>query len=56
MGPSSAIYAGDVPDVDVVGARAAGMDAVLIDTLDHYPDYVEAPRFQKTATFIDSLL
>lgn len=56
VGPSSAIYAGDVPDVDVVGARAAGMDAVLIDTLDHYPDYVEAPRFQKTATFIDSLL
>lgn len=42
---SAALYAGDIPSVDVVGARAAGMEGVLIDTLDHFPDYRAAPRF-----------
>ena len=51
-----AIYAGDVPKVDVVGARAAGVEAVLIDTLDHYPDYDDAPRYRTTAELIDFLL
>lgn len=51
-----AIYAGDVPNVDVVGARAAGIEAVLIDTLNHYPDYEDAPRYATTAALIDDLL
>lgn len=51
-----AIYAGDVPDVDVAGARAAGIEAVLVDSLDHYPDYTEAPRFQRTADLVRALL
>lgn len=51
-----AIYAGDVPAVDVVGARAAGIEAVLIDTLDHYPDYADAPRYRTTAELIEHLL
>lgn len=50
-----AIYAGDVPNVDVVGARAAGVDAVLIDTLGHYPDYTDAPRYPTVVAFIEAL-
>jgi putative hydrolase of the HAD superfamily len=50
-----ALYAGDIPDVDVVGARAAGMDAVLIDPFDHYPAYAEAPRFPSVAALVDAL-
>lgn len=51
-----AIYAGDVPEVDVEGARAAGIRAALIDTLDHYPGYTAAPRFRHTVELIGALL
>lgn len=53
--PEQALYAGDIPDVDVDGARAAGIDAVLIDTLGHYPDYDEAPRFDSVVQFVEHL-
>ncbi len=42
--PADAIYVGDVPGVDVAGARAAGLGAVLLDAFDDYPDFSEAPR------------
>lgn len=51
---AEAVYAGDIPDVDVAGARAAGLDAVLIDALDHYPSYVGAPRFPSVAALLDA--
>ncbi len=50
-----ALYAGDIPRVDVDGARAAGMDAVLIDALSHYPDYTGAPRFTSVAALLEAL-
>ncbi len=31
LGPAEAIYVGDIYEVDVVGARAAGMEAILLD-------------------------
>jgi len=49
------LYVGDIPEVDVVDARAAGLDAVLIDTLDHYPDYNEAPRFRSVLALLEAL-
>ena len=52
---ADALYAGDIPNVDVDGARAAGIDAVLIDTLGHYPDYRDAPRFASVAALLDVL-
>jgi FMN phosphatase YigB (HAD superfamily) len=45
----SAIYVGDVPAVDVDGARAAGLFAILIDADDHYPEYDAAPRIRSIA-------
>jgi putative hydrolase of the HAD superfamily len=39
--PETAIFVGDVPSVDIVGARAAGIAPVLIDRHDLYPDTVE---------------
>jgi HAD superfamily hydrolase (TIGR01509 family) len=50
-----ALYAGDIPNVDIDGARAAGMDAVLIDPFDHYPDYRDAPRYASVAEFVTAL-
>ncbi|MAQ15979.1 MAG: hypothetical protein CMN30_14445 [Sandaracinus sp.] len=48
-------YAGDLPAVDVVGARAAGMNAALIDPLGHYADYDEAPRFASVGALVRTL-
>ena len=36
--PEGAVYVGDLPSVDVAGARAAGLAAVLLDRYDLYPD------------------
>ena len=38
-----AIYVGDLPDVDVVGAQGAGLQAVLIDPTDHHTG-LDCPR------------
>jgi HAD superfamily hydrolase (TIGR01509 family) len=38
ISPESAIYVGDLPSVDIAGARAAGLGAVLLDRHDIYPD------------------
>jgi putative hydrolase of the HAD superfamily len=55
LAPEDALYAGDIPEVDVVGARAAGMQAVLIDTCDHYPDYHDAPRYASVSALLSAL-
>jgi HAD superfamily hydrolase (TIGR01509 family) len=36
--PAEAVYVGDIYEVDVRGARAAGLDAVLLDPLARYGD------------------
>ncbi len=41
--PGQAVYVGDIPAVDVEGARAAGVAPVLIDAWDGFPD-VDVPR------------
>ena len=51
-----ALYAGDIVEVDVDGARNAGLQAALIDTLGHYETYDAAPRFEKTCQLIAVLL
>jgi putative hydrolase of the HAD superfamily len=38
LAPEGTIYVGDLPSVDVVGARAADIAAVLIDRHDLYPE------------------
>lgn len=42
--PSEALFVGDQYQVDVMGARAAGMPAVLIDRTGYYQDITECPR------------
>jgi HAD superfamily hydrolase (TIGR01509 family) len=46
IAPERCLYAGDIPEVDVVGALAAGMGAVLIDAFDAHREYAGAPRFR----------
>jgi HAD superfamily hydrolase (TIGR01662 family) len=49
------VYLGDIPGVDVVGANAAGVAAVLVDPLDFYPDHL-GPRVASAAAWIDGVL
>ncbi len=55
VAPAEALYVGDLYDVDVVGARAAGMEAVLL-----LPDAAgpgpECRRFDSLAALADDLL
>jgi putative hydrolase of the HAD superfamily len=55
VSPAAALYVGDLYEVDVVGARAAGLDVVLLD-----PDGANAGRgvrtFRSVAELADGLL
>ncbi len=48
VAPHEAVYIGDNYYADVLGARAAGLDAILIDSRGLYPD-VEAPVIRDMA-------
>src|SRR4051812_45727238 len=52
----AALYAGDIPEVDVLGARGAGMPGVLIDAGGHYADRAEWPSMPSVPALIDALL
>ncbi|MBD3868172.1 MAG: HAD family hydrolase [Acidobacteria bacterium] len=51
---STAMFAGDVPAVDVAGARRAGIAPVLVDRHDLFQD-VDAPRIRSIADLPDWL-
>jgi putative hydrolase of the HAD superfamily len=52
---STALFAGDVPAVDVTGARLAGIAPVLVDRHDLFRD-VDAPRIRSLADLPDWLI
>ena len=52
---AEAVMVGDVPSVDVDGARAAGVRAILIDPLDLHAG-LDVPRTPDLAAFVDALL
>jgi HAD superfamily hydrolase (TIGR01662 family) len=53
---SRALYVGDLPSVDVDGARGAGLAAVLVDPFGHYRAYTDAPRVASVVEVVDALL
>lgn len=59
VSPSSALHLGDVVAIDIVGARAAGMRAALIDPYGHYegthPDVPRVPGAAAVARAIVAL-
>jgi len=55
VAPERALYAGDIPDVDLAGAAAAGMPGVLIDPHGHYAG-LGMPRIASVAELCDVLL
>jgi FMN phosphatase YigB (HAD superfamily) len=53
--PARALYAGDIPEVDVLGARAAGMAGVVVDAFDDYAG-TDWPRVRSVEALIERLL
>lgn len=51
-----ALYVGDLPTVDVEGARGAGLRAVLVDPLGHYAQYADAPRVASVVEVLDAVV
>jgi putative hydrolase of the HAD superfamily len=49
-----AAYVGDIYAIDVVGARAAGLQPVLIDPVGAYPE-VDCPRIERLSDLLDRL-
>jgi putative hydrolase of the HAD superfamily len=54
VGVEHAIYLGDVPAVDIAGARAAGLAPVLLDRHDLYRD-LDVPRLRSIQELISRL-
>lgn len=53
--PGSTLHCGDLYEVDVLGARAAGLPAVLLDEAGLY-DHVECPRVRSLGEFAERLV
>jgi HAD superfamily hydrolase (TIGR01509 family) len=48
----AAVYVGDVFAIDVLGARRAGLSAVLVDVLDCYPGAVDYQRISRLSDLL----
>jgi len=55
LSPAEALYAGDIPSVDVDGALNAGLSAALIDPLGFYPRHERSPRYASVSELVDAL-
>ncbi|MCC6523608.1 MAG: HAD family hydrolase [Polyangiaceae bacterium] len=54
VAPERCLYVGDIPEVDLLGARAAGIPAVLVDPHDLHPEH--EGRVRSVAALVDALL
>jgi putative hydrolase of the HAD superfamily len=51
--PAEAIYIGDQYQVDVIGAKGAGMKAILIDRNDYYQNITDCPKIRSLKEVVD---
>jgi putative hydrolase of the HAD superfamily len=53
--PERAVYIGDVFAIDILGARRAGLHAVLLDGLGCYPGQIDCPRIRRLGELLPLL-
>jgi putative hydrolase of the HAD superfamily len=53
--PEEALYVGDQYDLDVVGARNVGIQAILLDRSDYFSGITDCPRIRSLAEIINYL-
>jgi putative hydrolase of the HAD superfamily len=54
--PRATIHCGDLYEIDVMGARAAGLPVVLLDTADMYGHVDDCPRVRSLSAYVEALL
>lgn len=53
--PEAAVFVGDQYQVDVVGARRAGLEGILLDRTDFYREITDCPRIKSLSELADYL-
>ena len=53
--PGAAVFVGDQYQVDVVGARGAGLEGILLDRTDFYREITDCPRIKSLSELADYL-
>ncbi len=53
--PEETIYVGDQYQIDIVGARGVGINAILIDRHDYFTDITDCPRIHSLTQITDYL-
>jgi len=53
--PDEALYVGDQYQIDIIGARGVGIEALLIDRNDYFPEITDCPRIHDLAQIMDYL-
>jgi putative hydrolase of the HAD superfamily len=54
--PAESIYIGDQYQVDMAGAKAAGMKGILLDRADYYREKLDCPRIKSLKEVIDYIV
>ncbi len=55
VNPAEAVYVGDQYQVDVIGAKGAGMQGILIDRDDYYKEKLDCPRLKTLGDIVEFL-
>jgi putative hydrolase of the HAD superfamily len=53
--PAEAVYVGDQYQVDIGGAKNAGMQGILLDRDDYYQEKIDCPKIQSLAKLVNYL-
>jgi 2-haloalkanoic acid dehalogenase type II len=51
--PAEAVYVGDQYQVDVIGAKSAGMQGILLDRDDYYQKKLDCPKIKSLKSLVD---
>ena len=51
--PAEAVYVGDQYQVDVIGAKSAGMKGILIDRDNYYQEKLDCPKIKSLKDLVD---
>ncbi len=54
--PAEAVYVGDQYQVDIIGAKGAGMQGILLDRDDYYQEKLDCPKIKSLKKLVNYLL
>jgi putative hydrolase of the HAD superfamily len=55
VNPAEAVYVGDQYQVDIIGAKSAGMQGILLDRDDYYQEKLDCPKITRLKALVDYL-